>query len=116
MQAYLDNSATTRPTDGVIEAVARAMREDFYNPSSLYAPAMIPEKQMNLCRDKIRKALHAADARVIFTSGGTEANNLALFGSIGRRTARRCRPWSIRACLKRRSGWRRWAARCSGFP
>ena len=33
MQAYLDNSATTRPTDGVIEAVARAMREDFYNPS-----------------------------------------------------------------------------------
>lgn len=83
MQAYLDNSATTRPTDGVIEAVARAMREDFYNPSSLYAPAMIPEKQMNLCRDKIRKALHAADARVIFTSGGTEANNLALFGSIG---------------------------------
>lgn len=83
MQAYLDNSATTRPTDGVIEAVARAMREDFYNPSSLYAPAMIPEKQMNLCRDKIRKALHAVDARVIFTSGGTEANNLALFGSIG---------------------------------
>ena len=83
MQAYLDNSATTRPTDGVIKAVARAMREDFYNPSSLYAPAMIPEKQMNLCRDKIRKALHAADARVIFTSGGTEANNLALFGSIG---------------------------------
>lgn len=83
MQAYLDNSATTRPTDGVIDAMARAMREDFYNPSSLYAPAMIPEKQMNLCRDKIRKALHAADARVIFTSGGTEANNLALFGSIG---------------------------------
>ncbi len=83
MQAYLDNSATTRPTDGVIDAMARAMREDFYNPSSLYAPAMIPEKQMNLCRDKIRKALHAVDARVIFTSGGTEANNLALFGSIG---------------------------------
>ena len=50
MQAYLDNSATTRPTDGVIDAMARAMREDFYNPSSLYAPAMIPEKQMNLCR------------------------------------------------------------------
>ena len=84
MQAYLDNSATTRPTDGVIDAMARAMREDFYNPSSLYAPAMIPEKQMNLCRDKIRKALHAVDARVIFTSGGTEANNLAILGAGGR--------------------------------
>ena len=45
MQAYLDNSATTRPTDGVIDAMARAMREDFYNPSSLYAPAMIPERR-----------------------------------------------------------------------
>ena len=84
MLAYLDNSATTRPTDGVIDAMARAMREDFYNPSSLYAPAMIPEKQMNLCRDKIRKALHAVDARVIFTSGGTEANNLAILGAGGR--------------------------------
>ena len=83
MQAYLDNSATTQPSARVIEEMTRAMREAFYNPSSLYAPAMGPEKEMNLCRDKIRRALASRDATVYFTSGGTEANNLALFGSAG---------------------------------
>ena len=83
MQAYLDNSATTRPSARVIDEMARAMREMYYNPSSLYAPAMGPEKEMNLCRDKIRRALCARDANVYFTSGGTEANNLAIIGSAG---------------------------------
>lgn len=81
MQAYLDNSATTQPSARVIDEMARAMREAYFNPSSLYAPAMGPEKEMNLCRDKIRRALTARDANVYFTSGGTEANNLAIFGS-----------------------------------
>ena len=83
LTSYLDNSATTRPSAGVIDAMTRAMREEYYNPSSLYAPAMIPEGKMNACRDKIREILRAKDARVIFTSGGTEANNLALAGSVG---------------------------------
>lgn len=83
MQAYLDNSATTKPSPRVIEEMTRAMREEYYNPSSLYAPAMGPEKEMNLCRERIRRALMTRDAQVYFTSGGTEANNLALFGSVG---------------------------------
>ena len=83
MQAYLDNSATTRPSARVIDEMTRAMREAYYNPSSLYAPALTPEREMNLCRDKIRRALNAKDASVYFTSGGTESNNLAIIGSVG---------------------------------
>ena len=83
MPAYLDNSATTRPSPGVTDAVRRAMDEEWYNPSSLYAPALGVEKRMRACRDKIAGALSCADAKVIFTSGGTEANNLALAGTVG---------------------------------
>lgn len=81
MTAYLDNSATTRPSEAVIEAMSRCMREGFYNPSSLYVPAMESEKQMNRCRAAIEKAIHAPEGHVTFTSGGTEANNLALIGA-----------------------------------
>ncbi len=81
MQAYLDNSATTRPTEGVVEAMAACMREGFYNPSSLYTPAMRSEQAMRSCRERILGALHAAgQGRIVFTSGGTEANNLAILG------------------------------------
>ena len=83
MQAYLDNSATTRPSEGVIAEMAKKMGEMYYNPSSLYKDALRVEKEMNLARDEIRKAINAKDARVIFTSGGTESNNLALFGVAG---------------------------------
>ncbi len=80
MRAYLDNSATTRPTDGVIGDMARAMSDGFYNPSALYAPALSAEKMMNECREKILDSLNAKNARVVFTSGGTESNNIAILG------------------------------------
>ena len=83
MEIYLDNSATTRPTGSVIRALTRALESDYYNPSSLYAPALGVEKQLDACRDRIRAVLHLSDAAVIFTSGGTEANNLALTGTLG---------------------------------
>lgn len=80
MTCYLDNSATTRPTEEVVAAINHSMREGFYNPSSLYAPSVTIEKQMNLCRQEISNALHAD--QVLFTSGGTEANNLAILGAL----------------------------------
>lgn len=80
---YLDNSATTRPTAGVCKAMSDALERSFFNPSSMYAPALGVEKQLNACRDKIRAELNCPDAQVIFTSGGTEANNLALTGTVG---------------------------------
>ncbi|MBQ3079261.1 MAG: cysteine desulfurase [Clostridia bacterium] len=83
MQAYLDNSATTRVADGVIQEMTRAMSQMYYNPSAMYREALYAEKEMNECRDLILKSIHAKDARVIFTSGGTESNNLALLGAAG---------------------------------
>jgi len=82
MLCYFDNSATTRPTEHVVEAMKGCMLEEFYNPSALYAPAVKAEKKMTACRELIAKKLHADPARVVFTSGGTEADNLAIFGSL----------------------------------
>jgi len=79
--AYLDNSATTRPSENVIEAMAQCMRDGFYNPSSQYAPAVESEKNMAACRAEIARALKVAPEEIFFTSGGTEANNLAILGA-----------------------------------
>ena len=81
MSIYLDNSATTRVCAEAAEAMVACMREGFYNPSALYAPALAAHKAMRACRDEILKAVHAPMAsRVVFTSGGTEADNLAILG------------------------------------
>ena len=81
MSIYLDNSATTRPCEAAVEQMLHAMREDFYNPSALYAPAMGPEKMMKKCREQILQSVHAPQgSRVVFVSGGTEADNLAILG------------------------------------
>ena len=86
MTVYLDNSATTRPCEEAIAAMARCMREEYFNPSALYAPALIAQRMMRSCREEILRILHApGGSRVIFTSGGTEADNLAILGSLSRR-------------------------------
>ena len=81
MTVYLDNSATTRPCEAAVDAMARCMREEYFNPSALYAPALTAQKMMRSCREEILRILHApGGSRVIFTSGGTEADNLAILG------------------------------------
>lgn len=83
MFAYLDNSATTRPSAAVAEAVCRAMESGWFNPSALYRPAMETQKKLDGVRELCLKAVGAAPGdRVIFTSGGTEADNLALLGHL----------------------------------
>ena len=77
---YLDNAATTRPTEQVIAAVTNSLKEGYFNPSSLYAQGFSVSKSMVAGRDTLKKLLSAKD--VIFTSGGTEADNLAILGSI----------------------------------
>ncbi len=81
MAIYLDNSATTRPCEAALEAAVRAMREDYFNPSALYGPALRETKEMRECREEILKAVHAPTGScVTFTSGGTESDNLAILG------------------------------------
>lgn len=61
-----------------MRAMSACMLERFYNPSALYAPAVTVEKQLTACRELIASRLHADAKRVVFTSGGTEADNLAI--------------------------------------
>jgi len=82
---YLDNSATTRQYDEVTEAMVRAMKEDYGNPSSLYQLGVDAEKALKAARRQVLDAAGAAfgadDWDVVFTSGGTEADNMAIFGA-----------------------------------
>ena len=82
MSAYLDNSATTQPSDGVIDAMTRCMKEGFYNPSAMYSPAINAEKALSACRAEVAGALCVQPKEITFTSGGTESNNLAIIGSV----------------------------------
>lgn len=82
MTAYLDNSATTRPTEGVVAAMTDCMREGFYNPSSLYAPALAAQRRMDDARETLAQSLRCARQEIVFTSGGTEANHLAIVGTL----------------------------------
>ena len=88
MQAYLDNSATTRPCPEAVEAMVKCLTEGYYNPSSVYKPAVEAFQQLRACRELILRALHAGDHNLTFTSGGTESNNLAILGSVARMRGR----------------------------
>ncbi len=87
-QAYLDNSATTRPCPAAVEAVNQCLTEGFYNPSSVYKPAVEAFTQLRACREEVLRALHAPEHNLTFTSGGTEANNLAILGTVARMRGR----------------------------
>lgn len=82
--AYFDNSATTKPCAAAVEAMVKCMTEGFYNPSSVYRPAVDAFRSVRECRETLLKAVHGTGCDLIFTSGGTEANNLAILGSVGR--------------------------------
>ena len=77
---YLDNSATTSPSDAVVSAMLRVLTENWHNPSALYQPAMQAEKLMSAAREACLKAAGAAGHTLVFTAGGTEADNLGILG------------------------------------
>lgn len=79
---YLDNSATTRTLDAAAEAAAKYMRQDFFNPSAAYSPAVEAERAVNAARSRFASMIHAAPEEIIYTSGGTESNNTAIFGAL----------------------------------
>jgi len=79
---YLDNSATTQPCTAAVEAMVKCMTEGFYNPSSVYKPAVDAFRAVRECRETLLKSIHADGCDLFFTSGGTEANNLAIIGAV----------------------------------
>ncbi len=81
MEAYLDNSATTVVVAPVKDIMIKTMCEDFGNPSSLHLKGVDAEKYVKKVREIIAKSLKVDEKEIIFTSGGTESNNLALIGT-----------------------------------
>lgn len=79
-EIYLDNSATTKPFDDVIEYVAKVSREFYGNPSSLHTKGIESENLVKKARTQIAEALKVESKDIFFTSGGTESNNLAILG------------------------------------
>ena len=80
MECYFDNSATTRAYPQVAEIVSEIMLEDFGNPSSLHTKGMEAENRIRHARETIASTLKVDDRCILFTSGGTESDNMALIG------------------------------------
>lgn len=81
MEAYLDNSATTRVLDDVKDIMVKIMTEDYGNPSSLHQKGVDAEKYLRKAREEISSILKVNEKEILFTSGGTESNNLAIIGT-----------------------------------
>lgn len=78
---YLDNSATTKPCDAAVKAAVQMMTENFGNASSLHGAGVQAMKVLMEARRTVADALGCDSAEIYFTSGGTEANNMAVFGA-----------------------------------
>ncbi|MBO5483948.1 MAG: cysteine desulfurase [Lachnospiraceae bacterium] len=81
MEAYLDNAATTRVFPEVKDIMIQAMEVDFGNPSSKHTKGIEAEKYINQAREQIASSLKCQTKEIVFTSGGTESNNMALIGT-----------------------------------
>jgi len=81
---YLDNNATTKPGAQVVQAVQEVNQELWANPSSMHRLGQQVRQRIELARAKLAELINCHDRELVFTSGGTESNNLALRGVLGR--------------------------------
>lgn len=81
MEAYFDNSATTKCYDEVKDIVMKTMMEDYGNPSAMHQKGVEAEQYIKEATERIAKTLKASEKEIYFTSGGTESNNWALMGA-----------------------------------
>lgn len=79
---YLDNAATTKPSPSVIEKATLYIKEEFGNASSIHSLGIRARQAVDSAREQVAKAIGAEPHQIIFTSGGTEANNLAITGML----------------------------------
>ncbi len=78
---YLDNSATTKPCDTAIKYINSALSDNWGNPSSLHTAGVLAEEILIKARAVLSKSINASPSEIYFTSGGTEANNIAVLGA-----------------------------------
>ena len=81
MQVYLDNSATTKCYDEVAELVCRIMCKDYGNPSSMHHKGVEAEQYLRYARETLARLMKVNEKEILFTSGGTESDNIALIGT-----------------------------------
>ncbi|WP_010587171.1 cysteine desulfurase family protein [Schlesneria paludicola] len=112
-EIYLDNNATTQPLPEVVETVASHLRETYGNPSSRHGLGRKARRVLEDSREQIASLLGAAPQELVFTSGGTEANNLAVYGLTSGpagtiATSPGEHPSNLEACrVRERQGWKR---------
>lgn len=100
-EIYFDNGATTRPFPEVRAIMAQVLDEDYGNPSSMHKKGFQAERYVTGAREIIARSLKVSPKEIFFTSGGTEANNLALLGSA--LAGRRQRKHIITSCIEHAS-------------
>lgn len=82
MEAYFDNSATTKCYEAVREIVGKTMTEDYGNPSAMHRKGVEAEQYLKNAKASIARLMKVNEKEILFTSGGTESNNLALIGGV----------------------------------
>ena len=80
-EVYFDNSATTRVFDSVRDVMVEAMTSDYGNTSSRHMKGVEAERYIREAREEIAGSLKVKEKEIVFTSGGTESNNMALIGT-----------------------------------
>ena len=81
MEVYFDNSATTRCLPNVAALMTKIMCEDYGNPSSMHRKGVESEQYIRHAKEIIARTLKVQEKEILFTSGGTESDNLALIGT-----------------------------------
>jgi len=81
-EIYLDNSASTKCSEEVIQEICKVLKENYGNPSSLHRKGFESKKIIDNTLNNISEFLNCKEEEIYFTSGGTEANNLAIFGAV----------------------------------
>lgn len=85
---YFDNSATTAVLPEAAEVALNYMTRQFFNPAAAYSAAVSVEKEVTAARKRLSSYFNAEPSELIFTSGGTESNNMAIYGTLGARRDR----------------------------
>lgn len=89
MYVYLDNNATTKPLDGVVEAMLPFLGSEYANPSSVHRFGQRVRHGVECAREQVARLINAEPREIVFTSGGTESDNLAIRGVLAAEPDRR---------------------------